>query len=70
MNRSSLKWHKTLINIAADPVTHTIHHKMGPLMVALKALPGNCLRLTMTIDKKTDSYLVPVTDVLRQCGVE
>jgi hypothetical protein len=73
MIRANLKWHPSLINIGADPATKTIVHKMGPLLVPLKPLNRDgkdCIRLTLKDKQRVDSYLVPITDVLTQCGVE
>jgi hypothetical protein len=75
MTRADLKWHSSFINIAADPATKTIYHKMGPLLVALKPLvhDGNEY-LTVAVNdgpvKRWKSKAFRVQDLLKQCGVE
>jgi hypothetical protein len=75
MNRSSIKWHKSLINIGADPATRTIVHKMGPLLIPLKPMIRDgkeCLPITIHEgqSKFPVSKAIPVADLLTQCGVE
>jgi hypothetical protein len=74
VNRRSLKWHSSYLNIAADPATETLYHKMGPLLVALKPILKDGIehvRLRVNVNKNaTESFLFPVKSVLKQCGVE
>jgi hypothetical protein len=76
VNRRSLKWHPTYINIAADPDTKTIYHKMGPLLIPLKPVqrdgsrPGIPLPVLDGPKKQTVVQLIPVQAILNQCGVE
>lgn len=76
MQRSNLKWHPSYINIAADPDTKTIYHKMGPLLIPLKEVqrvgskPGIPLPVLDGPRKQTAIQLIPVQAILNQCGVE
>jgi len=65
MNRSALKWHPFLVNIAVDPTTKIIYHKMGPLRVALKPKDQGSRSFVMV----NGSYY-QVKDLLKYCGVE